>query len=278
MATEAELTASAVAHAKKTTKSWEWFLAEIRRNPAYNYKATEWFKAGYDLELIARPVATPAPPVPEPLPPGSNPATKIIFCAQDPRIVIGQAPTSYKIALSADKGSHNPAWISQAIVDDLRKAGFKTIYSWCDCRPDGEGTPARYAVSAMTKYGLDGWVGQGETVGEMDDAIGAGARMVVGNLSALRSDQKARISNTGPIYFLAEDYWNVMPWTVPNWENLPVTASTVGIYDATNENPPHSRRLPLSDYIDAGRFPPGSGIYYAEGMLPSDWATLRAHG
>ena len=101
------------------------------------------------------------PPKPKP-----NPATDIIFCASDPLSAL-QAPAKYKIALTADPAYRQ--WASPAIITQFRAQG-RTIYSWCDCRDWGSGTPASEAIMMMKDRALDGWIGQGESAAEFDHA------------------------------------------------------------------------------------------------------------
>ena len=87
----------------------------------------------------------------------------------------------------------------------------------------------------MTDYKLDGWVGQAESAAEFDHAMNAGAKALVGNLSALEDDQKELI-HYGEVTFLQEVYRNEDANLVPNLENLPVLVC-VGLYPGPDAVP-----------------------------------------
>jgi hypothetical protein len=196
-----------------------------------------------------------------PPPAAVHPYESLIFCAQEPLLVY-RAPLRYAAVVSADH-----AYRAQTITAiPVLQAQGRRVLAWSDCRPAPEGTPASEAVRMAADYGLDGWVGQGESAAEFDHAYGAGARAIVGNLSALNSEQKDIIRHR-EVVFLQEVYKNEDAGLIPNFENLPVLVC-VGLYPGANGY------VPLAWYRQAGFFPPGASIYYSAGISEHDWAEL----
>lgn len=271
MANQDELSRSALNHALLTTWSWDKYLAEIRKNPNYNYKATEWYKAGADLEAAKH--ASP------PKPPASTlaDAQARIFLAGSPEEAM-QAPAFMVPVLSADFGNYRSdeqprtdeevyAFLHQVVAQF--RTHFAFIETWADSR-----NPTNYsaAVDVSNALGLDGAWGQCETRGEFDNAENEGARRMVGQLADLTSEQKKLIGGNG-IHLAFELYRNKMPWQTPDYEDCAdgVGGNCIGVYASSTEGAVYT---PVSDYRSLGYYEPGRDSVYGVGLLPEDWAAL----
>lgn len=247
--TEAELLAAAEAAAKLTTISQDEFLRRVSVNPDYAYKATNWYKALSALEAIKH-LETPPPPPP----PGIDlsPGRSWIVMAQEPSKAL-MYPAYYGIAFTADPAYERP---SLSLVSQLRSRGQR-VRSWCDCHA----TMPAAAITMATSFGLDGWIGEGESAYAFDNAYAAGAKIMVGNLSALRVDQKALIA-TGKVLWTNELYLNDDPTlaTRENWENLPVAGRTIACYGG----------YPFQNYLNLGKFSAHVDSVFDPGMTDDD--------
>lgn len=270
---------SSLDHARKAKIPVDYWCSRIRLG-GYKYENTEWYKALKALEAEAKIGAGSTSPTggsggavtPPPAP--VHPYESLIFCAQDPLTAL-KAPARYGIVLTADYGPRRPddsgpAWQTdeegvRQVVKAFRKQN-RRVLAWADCRPAPGGTPASEAVQMVADYGLDGWVGQGESAAEFDHAWAYAAAAIIGNLSSLTADQKARIKS-GYVTFIQEVYKNEDASLQPNFENLPVQVC-IGLY------PGASGYVPLQWYKQNGFFPPGASVYYSGGISEQDWAEL----
>lgn len=209
------------------------------------------------------PFTRPIPDPPKPLPhvppsPDLSAARSILFLAQDIN-ASDLAPSYYARAYTADRAYARP---SPADVAARRARGIRQ-FSWCDCRTT---LPAE-AIEMASELGLDGWIGQGEQAAEFDNAIGAGAKIVIGNFNSLRADQLALVV-AAKVLWIQEDYWNCGDG-VPDWHGWPIAGSCVAVYGDSQ-----CSRKPISDYIAAGRFTPGRDSVYGPGMTEADYHNL----
>lgn len=275
MATQQELEASAGKHARAASWSWEKYLGEIRKNPNYNYKATEWFKAGADLEKTKSASGSGGGGGTTPPPPTSTligMSKNVIFCAQDPATALN-SPKKYKVALTADPAYAH--WVTQGLVDQFHAQG-RLVFSW------GVQTqiPASEILAMRDRYGMDGAIGQGEVQAEYDTAIQAGFGIIVANPNswneASRADANARIA-AGTLAVIGECYTNLGgPW--PNQYGaggVNISSVCIGVYDGSHEtaggwNPSvaayHDNCTP-GMWIDIG-------VYHAAGVNPAEWPIL----
>lgn len=262
MATESELAQSALAHAKKTSWSFDKWLAEIATNPAYLYKGTEWYKAGKDLNA-AKTAGTPPPPSPGS---GLADAQARMFLAQEPLDCL-QAPSHMIPVCTADPGYQD--YYTPDVISKLRER-FALVEAWCDCRD--EGTPYSMADQMVRNLQLDGqaW-GQCENATEFDHAYEAGARRMIGQLAGLREDQKVRV-NAEDVHLAFELYRNVMPWQVPDYQNCTgVAGNAIGVYASETEGAVYT---PVATYKGLGYYVSGRDSVYAVGLHPEDWKAL----
>jgi hypothetical protein len=274
MATQQELEASAGKHARSTSWPWERYLQEIRKNPNYNYKATEWFKAGAELEK-SKTAAGPAPG-PTPPPVDSSLATmakNVIFCAQNPASALS-SPTKYRVALTADPAY--AGWVTQDLVNQFHAQG-RLVFSW------GVQTqiPAGEIIAMRDRYGLDGAIGQSETQEEYETCVAAGFGISVGNPNAWnqasRDDANRRISE-GTLAVIGEDYANLggPPPNEYSAGGVNISSVCIGVYDGSHEQPGSGWNPSVAWYHD--NCPPGMwadiGVYHAAGVNPAEWGIL----
>ena len=73
---------------------------------------------------------------------------------------------------------------------------------------------------------------------------------------------------SGEVVWIQEDYLNMDHSMTPDWQQLPVAASCVGMFDEGDGY------LPLQTYVSASRFNPGDGVWYSGGMRQADWQML----
>jgi hypothetical protein len=265
MATEAELAKSAVDHAKKTSWSWDRYLAEIRNNSSYQYKSTEWYKAGLDLNSAKTAEPAPTPPPATSL---AALAQKLVFCAQNPLSALG-APASYIPALTADPGY--ASFVSPSVVSQLRSR-FAKVAAW--------GVQTQIGAQAIrdfqARYGLDYSIFQGETAEEYSTAIQAGAQVIVGNSNAWSESQRADAANrvnAGTLAFCFECYTNEgAPWPeASSSAGVPADSFCLGLYAAKWEPSLQAYK----DHTPSSVWPLVS-IYHAAGVNPSEWGLLVA--
>lgn len=232
-----------------TTIDVDTFLSRVATNPGYAYKTTQWYKEMKAAEQLK----TPAPPSPPP-PSGIDlsPAQSWIFMAQEPDKAL-MYPTYYGIAFTADGAYPRP---SLSLIGQLRGRGQR-VRSWCDCHS----TMPSVAIGMASALGLDGWIGEGESAYAFDNAYSAGAKIIVGNLSALRDDQRALIQ-LGKVLFTNELYLNDDPTLASreNWMNLPVAGRTVACYHG----------YPFQNYLDLGKYSAHRDSFYDPGATDDD--------
>jgi hypothetical protein len=266
LATEQELTQSAVDHAKKTTISWDEFLRRIKVNSSYNYRNTEWYKAGLSLEGIKH---LEKPPVPKP-PQGAElrvKAQKLIFCAQNPLTCMG-ASSGHIPCLTADEGGYG-SFYNPSVISQLRSK-FPVIAAWGVQTQIG----AQQIRDFAAKYGLDYCIFQGETDEEYRTAIEAGAQVIVGNPNAWsqasRDDATRRI-NDGQLALSFETYTNEgAPWPEASSSGgVPAASFCLGIYPA-KWNP---SAADYKAHTPAAAWPLVS-VYHASALSPADWQVL----
>lgn len=202
--------------------------------------------------------AHPAPPPPAPVTsPYQDQARLVVFSAQEPEKGLN-ASSKYAIAFSADFAYRYPDLANR--IKAARDQGHR-VAGWCDCRPVG-GTPAAVGKAFVEEFKLDYFIGQAESAAEFDDAMSVGAKVIVGNITALRSDQLERIAKD-KLGWIQEDYWN------EGWgraESPLITAYCAGIYATVLWDPQ------IHNYTAAGRWRAGDGIYYSAGV--KDWSGL----
>jgi hypothetical protein len=274
MATQQELEASAGKHARAASWPWEKYLAEIRKNPNYAYKNTEWFKAGADLEKTKSASGGGGGGSPTPTPPPTTTlvalSKNVIFCAQDPASALN-SPRKMKVAFTADPAYEH--WLSQGLIDQFR-AQERTLFSW------GVQTqiPASSIIALRDKYHLDGAIGQGEVQDEYDTAIAAGFGIIVANPNswneASRADANQRIA-AGTLAVIGEDYANLggPPPNAYGAGGVNISSVCIGVYDGSNEQPATGWNPSVQWYKE--NCAPGMwadiGVYHAAGVNPAEW-------
>jgi len=250
---QAEWMAEALAEMQKAQWPPQKWCQTIDDREDYQWVLTHNYKAQVAMWNAAHPAPNPTPPTPVVVPESQY----VIFCANNPEAAFG-APKKYRIALSAD-----PAYSANlpSIISMLRAKGYAAIAGWCDCRTEG-GTPATAGKAFVAQHGLDYFIGQAESAAEFDNALSAGAKVVVGNLTALRSDQ-AKLIEKGVVSLIQEDYWN------EGWARADsplISAYCAGIYATSLWDPT------IAQYQSAGRWRDGDGLFHAASV--KDWQSL----
>lgn len=193
----------------------------------------------------------------KPKPPNVAPAQYILFADAQPELAL-QAPSKYGVALSADKAFRDPR-----LADTIAALRFKghRVIGWCDCDV-AKGTSAADGLAFVQEYGLDYFIGQAESPEQFDEAFGHGAHVIVGNLTALRGDQVAKIDQH-QILWIQEDFWNE-GWAL--LRDSRVAAVMHGVYPTSIWNPT------IAQYLSAGRWKPGDGLFHVASV--TDWSDL----
>ncbi len=241
-------------------------------------KAPATWKARY---LVHLGIKAPKPPVVVPLPDTHVPSHPLmpqflypLVVAESPEVTLNRGvPARYTFWLTADPAyRHN---YTGPVIDAIKREGHNTG-AWCN--------PAQIAISELRTFARDFGInptmlmGQFETEHEFDCSWEGGLIAGMGNISALRPDQKRKIRD---FEFIAvvEDYWNVMPWMNLNFEGLPVACTLKGIYPGQVDSPTYGRYLSPDSYRSAGRWYEGDGAYHANGPAsaghPDDIRQLR---
>jgi hypothetical protein len=209
-------------------------------------------------------------------PPGVNvsSAQARAFLAQSPLDAL-EGPSWLVPVCTADLGYRD--FYSPDTIAQLR-AHFGRVEAWCDCRipsgyVEGEGTGYDVAEAMVDELGLDGpaW-GQCETAPEFDNAYAGGARRMIGQFAALRSDQCDRIG-TGEVLLAFELYRNVWPWQVPDYgdDGAGVGGNAIGCYGSSSEGATYKS---VASYKAEGYYVPKRDSVYAIGLTPQDWHDL----
>jgi len=265
---EQDLLESAGAHAKATTKSWDWYLSQIRANPSYAYKNTQWYAAGGDLEAVKH---LPPEPVVPPAP-ARIALQNVVFVSDTPQQAVNEAPTHYALLFSADPAYQD--W--HDLVARARGQGRPWLGVWCDCRS----TLPPAAKRLMEQHRLDAWCGQGENDGELLVALEHGASLLVGNANAWAPANAARVTSligAGSLSFSQEAYTNAgNPWPeATSAGGVPAASLTIGLYDASGEQPGVGRYITVAEY--QAHTPPalwGQICAYVSGLHPGELAQL----
>ena len=267
MATEDELLDDAAANARATRISWDEFLERVRTQPGFDYRSTQWYAAGADLEQLK---SIPTGPGPIPPAPGVASAQARIFLAQSPLDCLA-APSWMVPVCTADAGYRQ--WYTPEVIAQLR-AHFGTVEAWCDCRPPGEGTAYSAALAMVDELALDGAWGQCETTAEFDHAYDAGARRMVGSINAqvLDDARLARVAS-GEVLISLELYRNIQRELRPDWRNANagVGGHCIACYGSDTEGAVYT---PVVSYRELGYYVPRRDSVYAVGLTADDWQAL----
>jgi len=263
MATEQELKDSAAAHARATTKTWDWYLQKIRADPGYQYTNTEWYQAGADLQRLKG-----IPPTPQS--PGLV-FQNVVVVSDSATQAVNEAPTHYGLLFSAD-----PRYMQwTGLVGQARGQGRPFLGCWCDCRT----TLPEVAQQVAKQYALDTWAGQGESGDELATALAAECPLLVGNASGWTSAQRDEVTariGQGRLSFAQEAYTNAGgPWPEStSSQGVPCASLCIGLYDASSEQP-NGRYVSVAEY----RAHTPSGMWmgisaYVSGVHPGELAQL----
>jgi hypothetical protein len=271
MATQTELIASAVRHAKAASIPFDEWCRRVQTQRGYPYTRTEWYKVGRDLER-AKAAAFPPPPAPPPVPkPGNLAAARArLFLAQEPLACLA-APPFMTPVLTADAGYRD--YVSPDVVHQLR-ARFGRVEAWVDCRTPPDGTPFDVAEQMVADFGLDGAWGQCENRGEFDRGYEQGARRFVGSIDVeVFDDERLNLVKTGAVLVSVELYRNLQPGMQPDWRgaNAGIGGNCIAVYESSTEGAVYT---PVADYKRAGLYAAGNDSVYAVGLRAEDWREL----
>ena len=267
MATEQELLEDAAANARATTITWDAFLEQVRTQAGFDYRSTQWYAAGADLEQLKSVRATPGP---TPTLGDLSSARARIFLAQSPLDCLA-APSWMVPVCTADAGYRE--WYTADVIAQLR-AHFGAVEAWCDCRQPGEGTAYSQALAMVDEFGLDGAWGQCETTREFDAAYDGGARRMVGSINAqvLDDTRLAKVSS-GEVLISVELYRNLQPGLQPDWRNANagIGGNCIACYASDAEGAVYT---PVTSYRELGLYVPKHDSVYGVGLKADDWQAL----
>lgn len=171
-------------------------------------------------------------------------AQNIVFVTDNPAQAL-TAPSNYALLFSADPAYQQ--WT--AIVEQARAQHRPFLGTWCDCRTT---FPAE-ALNLQHAHRLDTWCGQGESDLEVTVALAADAPLLVGNANAWTAPNRQRVTdriNAGLLSFTQEAYTNAgNPWPEnTSAAGVPAASLTIGLYDASAEQPGVGRYIPVAEY------------------------------
>lgn len=233
------------------------YKAAKKANSPAAFKTTHIGKCEAALtELVASYEPPPPPAVDNSL------AQSWLILAENPEYAL-ESPRYYRLAVTADQAYRH--FFTAPFLNAARAQG-RTVYSWSDC----DQTPPATAIEMARANNLDGWLGQGETAEQFDNAYAAGAKVAVVNLSVLRQDQLALIL-TRKVLAVVELYRNCQPWQKPDWRNVNpgVGGNCVAFYrDAQCPG------MSLEQYVADGMFVPRRDSVYGAQMTPDDYRKL----
>lgn len=224
-----------------------------------------------ELVEVRRSSSTPAP---APLPGLAMLARNVVFFAN----VTGDAagaflalPARWRGAVTADEAYHSAEL--EALIAGAHKQG-RPLAPWCDCRePDGDppGTPFRAARAMQARYGLGEPIGECESSTEFDHALAAGARLLIGNPTALDAGRRAEAGRriaAGTLAIIGEMY---RPDAGYSAEGVDIASVCYGVALDDGAHTPVSAYLEASSPAERATF----GVYHAAGLEPADWRELR---
>jgi hypothetical protein len=267
MATEQELLHDAAANARATRVTWDEFLERVRTQAGFDYRSTQWYAAGADLEQLKSIPTSPRQKRPVS---GVSSAQARIFLAHSPLDCLA-APSWMVPVCTADAGYRE--LYTPDVIAQLR-AYFGTIEAWCDCRQAGQGTPYSEALAMVDEFGLDGAWGQCETTAEFDAAYAAGARRMVGSINAqvLDDTRLAKVAS-GEVLISIELYRNLQPGLQPDWRNANagIGGHCIACYGSDTEGAVYT---PVTNYVELGHYIPKRDSVYGVGLTAEDWQAL----
>lgn len=224
-------------------------------------------------ELVEVRRSSSSSPAPAPLPGVFAIARNVVFFAEVTPAALEEflaLPARWRGAVTAD-----PAYASaelEELVARAHKAG-RPLHPWCDCRePDGDpkGTPFRAAIAMRDRYGLGEPIGECESSAEYDHAIAAGARVLIGNPTALdftrRRDAAQRIA-AGALAVIGEMY---RPDPGYSAGGVDIASVCYGVAPGGGVHEPVSTYLAASTPAQRATF----CVYHAAGLEPADWLEL----
>ena len=222
----------------------------------YNYKATKIYQGVEEIRA--------APPPPPPPPPSDQlaPYRSLLIMGQDPLDAL-QAPAYYRVLFTADPAYDG--WATESAANALRTAGHGVGVWYVPT----EVSKAR-ADDMAARLGTSFIIGQCETADQFDASVAHGRKAMVGNLSALRSDQLAKVAYSERIV-IPELYRNCNGNQQPDWKNANagIPGNCIAVYGDGD-----CQRMPLAQYIADGMFVAHHDSVYGPQMLAADWAVL----
>lgn len=181
-----------------------------------------------------------------------------------------ELPSRWAGAVSADPGEAGPEL--NRLIGKAKDAG-RVLHPWCDCRePDGDppGTPFTAALAMREAWELDEPIGEAESVAEYDHAIGHGARLIIGNLTALDAGRQGDVGRrvaAGELGFVQEA---LQPSALRYIGGMPIAG--VCMYPAGDGG----AYTPLEQFLAAcpteHRYT--FSVWHAAGLRAEDWQLL----
>lgn len=191
---------------------------------------------------------------------------------------------SWRQLVTADTGT----W-SRRGVDIARLRALGPVDVWCDCRV-GAGTSPQLAIGYSRQLDV-GWVGQAETVNELDSAVGiapngglvnpAGterATRIIANPNAWTPDQRdtaIRMIEAGDLSVSGEQYTGPAAMRGYSAGGVPVDSICLGVaMDGDTHHPLGALLAALGERHDADRFLHSILVWHGGGLTEADWQTL----
>ncbi len=179
----------------------------------------------------------------------------------------------YTALFSADLNQSGPGgdyYVTDGQLNRLRNQGV-VVASWCDC----SATPYTAAQQMARERGLAYAGGQAEDPAQYQQAVGLGAKQIIGEPSVLKQDPDVLAdailrSNNGTLAFIGE-----VMHPDPTYSAQGVNITSACFY--VDRDAKDGGYIPLAAY-EVMPFPlrNGCSIYTGGRMTPDDWATFAA--
>lgn len=251
-------------HARKATISWDAWCHKMRDQATFNYKQTEWYRAGLALEQEAK----EPPPLPAMHPPGAR-CVYFSEVTDDAIVQMGTMGAGYTALFSADLNlsvEDKPYHVSDVQLDHLRERGV-VVASWCDCAE----TPYSAAWTMAKERHLAFAGGQAENNDQYLRATLGGATHLIGNPANLTGDvlqDAIRRSYAGTLAFIGEV---IQPDSTYSAQGVNITSACFYI----DRDKAQGGYIPLLAYAAMGSLRNGCSLYTGGRAARQDWDTYH---
>jgi hypothetical protein len=274
MATKVQLQQAALHEMEQATikpETWANRIQNGYNGKPYNYKNTHNYKA---QTLLFQAANTPNPnpaPTPAPIPHDLSDVQRCLILTGD---VSRALDTRNRLLIATADLGYRQYYPDDFIHEAVRRGIFRV---WCDCRPSPGGTPPSVALQWLDDLKLPHsmFYGQCESMSEWDAAYDAGARRMVGNLSALDDNALAKVASS-EVHVTNEAYFNVNRYYSINWRNANngVGSNCMATYASVREGATY---YSLEDQHKDGKYNPWIDCVYVADFRGNDWDYVIAH-